>query len=288
MVTGLESFRRWFAEYTDQYTIIGGTACDLLMSEDGLEFRATRDIDMVLIVESLTPEFGRRFWEYVNAADYEHRNKSTGEPQFYRFSKPFSQDYPYMIELFSGRVDAIELPEDAVLTPLPLDDEISSLSAILMDSDYYQFLQEGKVVLNDIPILDAGYLIPFKAKAWLDLTERKEQGEHVDSKNIRKHKNDVFRLSILLTPDTKVIPPSSIQRDLETFFSAMEKETVDLKSFGIRSQGLKEIIQKMKLIYGLIKSENEIDLWADKIIILPGHTPPCKLSICLWTPPVIQ
>ena len=41
MVTGLESFRRWFAEYTDQYTIIGGTACDLLMSEDGLDFRAT-------------------------------------------------------------------------------------------------------------------------------------------------------------------------------------------------------------------------------------------------------
>ena len=32
-----------------------------------------------------------------------------------------------------------------------------------------------------------------------------------------------------------------------------EKETVDLKSFGIRSQSLKEIIQKMKLIYGLIK-----------------------------------
>lgn len=48
MVTGLESFRRWFAEYTDQYTIIGGTACDLLMSEDGLDFRATRDIDMVM------------------------------------------------------------------------------------------------------------------------------------------------------------------------------------------------------------------------------------------------
>ncbi|MDD3898415.1 MAG: tyrosine-type recombinase/integrase, partial [Syntrophomonadaceae bacterium] len=43
----------------DQYAIIGGTACDLLMSEDGLDFRATRDIDIVLIVESLTPEFGK-------------------------------------------------------------------------------------------------------------------------------------------------------------------------------------------------------------------------------------
>ena len=85
MVSGVESFRKWFAEYTDQYTIIGGTACDLLMSEDGLDFRATRDIDMVLIVESLTPEFGRRFWEYVKAAGYEHRNKSTGEPQFITF-----------------------------------------------------------------------------------------------------------------------------------------------------------------------------------------------------------
>ena len=252
MVSGVESFRKWFAEYTDQYTIIGGTACDLLMSEDGLDFRATRDIDMVLIVESLTPEFGRRFWEYVKAAGYEHRNKSTGEPQFYRFSKPSSREYPYMIELFSGRVDAIELPEDAVLTPLPLDDEISSLSAILMDTDYYQFLREGKVVLNDIPVLDAAHLIPFKAKAWLDLTERNQNGEHVDSKNIRKHKNDVFRLSILLTSDIRVILSAAIRSDLEKFFSAMEAETIDLKAFGIRSQSQQEILQKLKTIYGLI------------------------------------
>lgn len=252
MVSGVESFRKWFAEYTDQYTIIGGTACDLLMREDGLDFRATRDIDMVLIVESLTPEFGRRFWEYVKAAGYEHRNKSTGEPQFYRFSKPSSREYPYMIELFSGRVDAIELPEDAVLTPLPLDDEISSLSAILMDADYYQFLREGKVVLNDIPVLDAAHLIPFKAKAWLDLTERNRNGEHVDSKNIRKHKNDVFRLSILLTSDIRVTLSAAIRSDLEKFFSAMEAETIDLKAFGIRSQSQQEILQKLKTIYGLL------------------------------------
>ena len=252
MVSGVESFRKWFAEYTDQYTIIGGTACDLLMSEDGLDFRATRDIDMVLIVESLTPEFGRRFWEYVKAAGYEHRNKSTGEPQFYRFSKPSSREYPYMIELFSGRVDAIELPEDAVLTPLPLDDEISSLSAILVDADYYQFLREGKTVLNDIPVLDAAHLIPFKAKAWLDLTERNRNGEHVDSKNIRKHKNDVFRLSILLTSDIRVILSAAIRSDLEKFFSAMEAETIDLKAFGIRSQSQQEILQKLKTIYGLL------------------------------------
>ncbi len=80
MVFGIESFKEWFADYSDQYAIIGGTACDLLMSEGGLDFRATKDIDMVLIIESLTPAFGARFWEYIIAARYEHKNKSTGEP----------------------------------------------------------------------------------------------------------------------------------------------------------------------------------------------------------------
>ena len=42
-------------------------------------------------------------------------------------------------------------------------------------------------------------LIPFKAKAWLGLKERKLNGDQVDSKNIKKHKNDVFRLAQLIT-----------------------------------------------------------------------------------------
>ena len=61
MVQGIESFREWFADYSDQYVIIGGTACDLLMARDEIDFRATRDIDMVLLLESLTPEFGAHF-----------------------------------------------------------------------------------------------------------------------------------------------------------------------------------------------------------------------------------
>ena len=38
MVNGIEAFRDCFAEYTDQYVIIGGFACDLLMSDAGLDF----------------------------------------------------------------------------------------------------------------------------------------------------------------------------------------------------------------------------------------------------------
>lgn len=38
MVNGIEAFRDYFAEYTDQYVIIGGFACDLLMEDAGLDF----------------------------------------------------------------------------------------------------------------------------------------------------------------------------------------------------------------------------------------------------------
>ena len=73
------------------------------------------------------------------------------------------------------------------MTPLPIDEDISSLSAILLDDDYYEFLKQGKVTVDGVTVLDAAYLIPFKAKAWMDLIDRKAAGEHVDSKNIKKH-----------------------------------------------------------------------------------------------------
>lgn len=236
MVTGIEKFKEWFRGYEDHYAIIGGTACDLLMSEEGLAFRGTKDIDLVLIVEAMTPEFGIHFWEFIREAGYEHRNKSTGQQQFYRFTKPAQNDYPYMIELFSRKSDAIRLPEDAVLTPLPMDDDISSLSAILLDEDYYQLLRTGTTIIDGITVLDAASLIPFKAKAWLDLTRRKVNGEEVDSRNIRKHKNDVFRLFALLNPSTKVTVSEAIQADMRTFLAAMQEESVDLKQLGIRRE----------------------------------------------------
>lgn len=233
MVTGIDRFREWFRGYEDQYAIIGGTACDLLMSEDGMDFRATKDIDLVLIVEAITPDFGRQFWQFVKDAGYEHRNKSTGLPQFYRFSHPTASGYPFMIELFSRRSEAINLPDDAVLTPLPMEDDISSLSAILLDDDYYQLVRSGTVVVDGINVLDAAYLIPFKAKAWLDLTQKKAAGQSVDSKNIRKHKNDVFRLSALLTQQSNVVVTESVLADLRAFLAAMQEETVDLKQLGV-------------------------------------------------------
>ena len=107
-----------------------------------------------------------------------------------------------------------------------MDEDISSLSAILLDDDYYEFLKQGKVTVDGVTVLDAAYLIPFKAKAWMDLTDRKAAGEHVDSKNIKKHKNDVFRLTELIDPTAKVVAPQGVYADIQEFVRRMKNENV--------------------------------------------------------------
>lgn len=107
------------------------------------------------------------------------------------------------------------------------------MSAILLDDDYYEFLKQGKVIVNGVTVLDAAYLIPFKAKAWLDLTDRKTSGEHVDSKNIKKHKNDVFRLTELIDPTIKITAPQQVQTDIQEFVQRMQNENIDLKQLGL-------------------------------------------------------
>ena len=65
MIKGLDAFKEYFRDFNDQYVIIGGAACDIVFEDSDLSFRATKDIDMVLIVEALTPEFGQRFWDFI-------------------------------------------------------------------------------------------------------------------------------------------------------------------------------------------------------------------------------
>lgn len=175
--------------------------------------------------------------------------KKEGVPQFYRFSHPITNQYPAMIELFTRKLDAIQLPEDAVLTPLPIDEDISSLSAILLDDDYYEFLKQGKVTVDGVTVLDAAYLIPFKAKAWMDLIDRKAAGEHVDSKNIKKHKNDVFRLTELIDPMVKITAPQGVYADIQDFIQKMQNESIDIKQLGLVGRMKDQVLDELKDLY---------------------------------------
>jgi hypothetical protein len=61
MVTGLDKFIEHFLEFNSHYILIGGGACDWQMGKKGLPFRATKDLDIILIVEALSNEFVTHF-----------------------------------------------------------------------------------------------------------------------------------------------------------------------------------------------------------------------------------
>ncbi|MCA9176047.1 MAG: hypothetical protein KDB14_16290 [Planctomycetales bacterium] len=249
MVKGLERFRDHFAAYADRYVIIGGTACDLALSDAGLEFRATKDIDVVLCLETVNAEFGQAFWSFIKAGGYESLEAPADERKFYRFTKPQVDGYPVMIELFSRVPDMLGDEITGHLTPIPMSDEVSSLSAILLDSDYYEWTQAGRATIEGLPVVRPEHLIPLKAKAWLDLTARAADGHNVDSKDIRKHRNDVFRLYAIVDPEYAASPATSIRSDMKRFIERMQTEEVDLKAMGLRGASLNTVLDALSLRY---------------------------------------
>lgn len=91
----------------------------------------------------------------------------------------------------------------------------------------------------------------FKAKAWLDLTKRKSNGEQIDSKNIRKHKNDVYRLTELLNLSAEPLLniPDSVKNDMKDFIDCMMAEDVDLNQLGIPNTSKEYLLESLRTLY---------------------------------------
>ncbi|WP_085647145.1 MULTISPECIES: hypothetical protein [unclassified Pseudomonas] len=254
-VKGLDVFGRHFREYRDRYVLIGGVASALAMEDAGESFRATKDLDIVLVIEALDAEFVAHFWDFIKAGGYEIRQRGGERPNpvFYRFQGPKDEAYPVMIELFSRAPEGLEHEENATLTPIPTGESVSSLSAILLNQDYYSFLLAGRQQSEELTYISADRLIPFKAKAWLDLSQRKANGESgIDSGNIKKHRNDVLRLSGLLTGEVFELP-ESLTADMAQFLELLAAENIDLKALKMRGD-LSTIISRIAESFGLQRS----------------------------------
>ena len=226
-MVGLDKFKEAFAEFPENYVIIGATACDIAMSGTVVRPRATHDIDMIIVVENMTPEFGQRFWDFIKEAGYrpERRKSEVGEPtkyELYRFveGKP---DYPEMIELLSRHPDALGEPHGLVIEPLLIDGNISSLSAIIMDDDFYNFTIANSTLTDGIRHASPVALIALKAKAYLNLLSDKARGLHVNTRNIKKHRSDVMK-SMVIVENSNVSAPSSIVQCIREFVAAIRSD----------------------------------------------------------------
>lgn len=258
MVYGIEKFKEYFSDYTGQYVFIGGTACDILLDEIGASFRATKDLDIVLIIEALDESFGFKFWEFIEDGGYQYRQKSTGKEHFYRFVQPSKFGFPAMIELFSRKAVKMQLHFDSVLTPIHISDSIVSLSAILLNDAYYELLLKGKSVVDGYSVLELEYIMLFKIRAWLDLTQRVKAGEQIDSRTVKKHKNDIFRLLINVSPLSRIEIEDEINVDINRFLEKIMDDQPDLNNIGIRGATFEELIDRIRELYASASSEETI------------------------------
>lgn len=221
---GLDRFREFFQGHENKFAVIGGTACHLHFESLGATFRATKDVDMVICVEMLDAEFATRFLRFIETGGYQARERGDRRREFYRFHKPQDPSFPDMLELFARPGASLDLAESATYVRLDVENDIASLSAILLNDAYYKALLSGRVEVAGIPVLSPELLIPFKARAFIDLDDRRRRGEAVSTNEIRKHARDVFRLLQILAGDASVPLDDEISADLSRFITVIESD----------------------------------------------------------------
>lgn len=89
MVVGVDRFREYFRDFQGSYVLIGGVAASIAMEELGEEFRLTKDLDIVLVVEALDRAFVGQFWKFIKevAMPFARMVTAMGTPRFFIASR---------------------------------------------------------------------------------------------------------------------------------------------------------------------------------------------------------
>ncbi len=243
MVEGLDRFKKHFASHTNQYVLIGGVACTIVLEKLGLSFRATKDLDVVLTIEVLDKGFSKVFHQFINMGEYQVQESSSVKQHFYRFKSPKDSSFPAMLELFSRKPDAIELKKGR-LTPIPIDDKLESLSALLLDDDSYRLIHEGKRVIDGLSVASPIALVVLKAHACVNFLAADKQSD------ARKHKNDVIRLYQLLSSNDRIYLDPSKKAMMEKFIESLIKDPPDFKNLRVK-RSLEEVIKNLRQLFNL-------------------------------------
>ena len=229
MIVGLEKFKTYFKDYNDFFIIIGGTACSLLYDTAGLEFRTTKDIDIIITITKAkrAEAFLKQFYKFIKDGKYSVFQKDD-KYYFYRFIKPQKEDFPELIELFSK--EQLKMTELIERKYTSLDkNKNHHLSAIIIENDYYNLITKNIVNINDMSVANPLVLIFLKAIAWNDLKMKKENGKkNIDSKEIKKHRNDIVRINEILTSENKLYITPKLYDKVINILKKIEESFTDV------------------------------------------------------------
>lgn len=249
MIKGLNKFKEFFRDYTGSYVIVGGVATFLILNElDPVKPKATKDIDMVIFAKE-DNEFIERLKLFLNHGEYDAEVSKGGEKRFYRFVNPKQIDYPEMIEVFVRKDSKVDLDPNQVAIPIDSDKNIDSLSALLLDEEYFELVKKNVIDKDGLQIINHLALIPLKAKAYIDIKARGENSLHW-----KKHRSDILNTLININSREVYNLSANIKIDLNNFISQIENElTPDVikGATGIKGISKDTILSELKNIFEL-------------------------------------
>ena len=229
IVAGIERFEEVFTKYADSFIVIGGSACRAVLPNGPIQPRRTRDIDMVLVLESIDAEFIGAFWGFIKDGGYKCASRKNEDGSlkyvFYSFVEG-EEGYPEKIEILSRQADEIGTPIDYHIEYLETGEDYSHLSAIILDQDYYEYLISNFVITNGIRYASEVSLICLKSLAYLNLIEDKNNGKKVNSDDIKKHRRDVMMAVASLKPYERYEVPQKIMESINKFIQEVSHDAV--------------------------------------------------------------
>ena len=259
MVKGLEHFKDNFKGIADAFIIVGAAACVESFRRAKMDFRVTKGIDIVLTQKSKEKTFASQFCKYVNKGGYQLRERTDEKKGVFRFYKPQDPDFPDSLKLSTSPETTFKAIDDKDVVYIHIRDNVSNLSTALASKDYLDVLNTYKEK-DDSGLFYVGQvgLLLLKAKAYLNLSTDRYDGKFVKSSDIKKHRNDVFRLSYLLSGKFKGKLSEKVQEDLKEFLKTFSEQSPEwqgiqraLTDSAFPEKSPRTILQGIKTYFGL-------------------------------------
>lgn len=250
MIQGITNFTKYFKEYENDYVVIGGLATAMVMNDLGFTARATKDIDLVVIAKD-NEEFIKRLLSFIDMAGYKTKQKTIHDTKhnLFRFLDSDDKEYPEQIELFAIHTSDSQIVKDSHIIPIQTPEYYDYLSAILLDTDYFNLLKQHTTNIEGLHVATPEVLIPLKIHAYLNLTKSQSQ----DSK---KHLTDIVKLITLLDEEESIILTAKPKNDFLEFlpvFEELDENRIKniLKSAGVGKIEKETILNLLKNVYVL-------------------------------------
>jgi hypothetical protein len=248
MIQGLVNFTDYFKDFEDDYVVIGGLATAMIMNDFGFLARATKDIDLVVVSKD-NEEFLKKLIKYCEEAGYKTKQKTTNDTRhnLFRFFDSDDKNYPEQLELFAIHTDDSQIANDQHIIPIQTPQYYSYLSAILLDTDYFNLLTSHTTNIEGLHIATPEVLIPLKIHAYLNLTK-------LNSRDAQKHIKDVIRLIPLLDEESKIILQGQPKVDMLEFLPILKEIDSSrvksiLKSSAITNVSKDMVVELFTLVY---------------------------------------